>query len=74
MIKSFDIPEIKSFVQKRIDSVTGFNIEYFEIVDDTELIPLKSKDEMKKDKHYFGCVALKAGNIRLIDNIEIELV
>jgi pantothenate synthetase len=43
-------------------------------VDDTELIPLISKNEMKNDNRYFGCIAVKAGNIRLIDNIEIGLV
>jgi pantothenate synthetase len=43
-------------------------------VDDTELIPLNTKNEMKKDKRYFGCIAVVAGKIRLIDNIEIELV
>ncbi len=74
MIKEYDIREIKSFVEKNINSVPGFNVEYFEIADDTELIPVSTKDEMKKDKKYFGCIAVKAGNIRLIDNIEIGLV
>jgi pantoate--beta-alanine ligase len=73
MIKTSDIPEIKSFVQNTINSVAGFNVEYFEIVDDTELVPLKTKDEMNKDNRYFGCIAVIAGNIRLIDNIEIDL-
>jgi pantoate--beta-alanine ligase len=74
MIKDYDIREIKSFVEKNINSVPGFNVEYFEIADDTELIPVSTKDEMNKDKKYFGCIAVKAGNIRLIDNIEIGLV
>ena len=74
MIKKHDIPEIKSFVEKSINSVSGFKVEYFEIVDYTELIPLISKNEMKNDNRYFGCIAVKAGNIRLIDNIEIGLV
>jgi pantothenate synthetase len=43
-------------------------------VDDIDLIPLKTKTEMQKDKRYFGCIAVVAGKIRLIDNIEIELV
>jgi pantoate--beta-alanine ligase len=73
MIKNNDIPEIKSFVLESINNVPGFNSEYFEIVDDTELIPLNSRDEMKKDKRYFGCIAVQAGKIRLIDNIEIGL-
>jgi pantoate--beta-alanine ligase len=74
MINKYDIPEIKAFVENNINSVSGFEVEYFEIVDDTELIPLVSRYEMKNDKRYFGCIAVKAGNIRLIDNIEIELV
>ena len=40
MIKEYDIPEIKSFVIETINNVPGFNVEYFEIVDDTELIPV----------------------------------
>ena len=74
IIKKSDIPEIKSFVGDTINNVEGFKVEYFEIVDDTELIPLITKDEMKKDKRYFGCIAVQAGKIRLIDNIEIGLV
>jgi pantoate--beta-alanine ligase len=74
MIKKSDIPEIKSFVGDTINNMEGFKVEYFEIVDDTELIPLVKKDEMKKDKRYFGCIAVQAGKIRLIDNIEIGLV
>jgi pantoate--beta-alanine ligase len=74
MIENHDIPEIKSFVENSINSVQGFNVEYFEIVDDTELIPLREKSEMKISNRYFGCIAVKAGKIRLIDNIEIGLV
>ena len=74
MIKKSDIPEIKSFVGDTINNMEGFKVEYFEIVDDTELIPIITNDEMKKDKHYFACIAVQAGKIRLIDNIEIGLV
>jgi pantoate--beta-alanine ligase len=74
MIKTDDIPEIKSFVNNSINNIPGFNVEYFEIVDDTELIPLIKKEEMVKNTWYFGCIAVQAGNIRLIDNIEIGLV
>jgi len=74
MIKKYDIPEIKSYVENSIKSIQGFNVEYFEIVDDTELIPLRKKIQMKKSNRYFGCIAVKAGKIRLIDNIEIGLV
>jgi pantoate--beta-alanine ligase len=74
MIKNHEIPEIKSFVVKSISNVKGFEVEYFEIVDDMELIPVKSKADMKLEKQYFGCIAVKAGKIRLIDNIKIGLV
>jgi pantoate--beta-alanine ligase len=74
MIQNHNIPEIKKFVENSINNVEGFNVEYFEIVDENDLIPLISKDEMKKEKLYFGCIAVKAGDIRLIDNIEIRLV
>jgi pantoate--beta-alanine ligase len=74
MILKSDIPEIKSFVKETINNVEGFKVEYFEIVDDTELMPLITKGKMKKNKRYFGCIAVQAGKIRLIDNIEIGLV
>ncbi|MZP54478.1 MAG: hypothetical protein GT600_03425, partial [Bacteroidales bacterium] len=49
-------------------------LEYFEIVDDIELIPLKRKTEMKDSSKYYGCIAVRAGRIRLIDNIRVLLV
>jgi pantoate--beta-alanine ligase len=74
MIHYHDIPEIKTFVKKMINSVAGFDIEYFDIADDTELKPVGLRSEMQKGKRYFGCIAVRAGNIRLIDNIELGLV
>lgn len=74
MISKCDIPEIRKFVKESINSTKGFTLEYFEIVDDTELIPVNSKEEMMPWKKYYGCIAIKAGNIRLIDNIIIGLV
>lgn len=73
MAKNTDIPEIKSFVTGSINKVPGFNVEYFDIVDDDELIPLATRTDLKKGKLYFGCIAVKAGKIRLIDNIKIGL-
>lgn len=73
MAKNTGIPEIKSFVTGSINKVPGFNVEYFEIVCDDELIPLTTRADLKKDKLYYGCIAVKAGKIRLIDNIQIGL-
>jgi pantoate--beta-alanine ligase len=74
MIKKFDIPYIKEFVNNSINEKEGFQVEYFEIADERELFTVESKSEMKKGLRYFGCIAVKAGKIRLIDNIEFPLV
>jgi pantoate--beta-alanine ligase len=71
MIKETDIDDIKSFVRDQINNEPGFNLEYFEIVDDTDLIPVNSRSEMHAGKTYFGCIAVVAGKIRLIDNIKL---
>ncbi len=73
MINDHDIPYLISYVKKTIERAEGFSVEYFEIVDDKELNPVAARCEMNKRKKYFGCIAVKAGNIRLIDNIEVPL-
>jgi pantoate--beta-alanine ligase len=73
LINDHDIPYLISYVKKTIERAEGFTVEYFEIVDDKELRPVAARCEMKKGNKYFGCIAVSAGNIRLIDNIEIPL-
>jgi pantoate--beta-alanine ligase len=74
ILKKTDIPEVKDYVKKNIEKKPGFRVEYFEIVDDKKLTPLNSKKEMKRGNRYYGCIAVIAGKIRLIDNIEFLLV
>lgn len=74
MIAEYEIEDIKSYVEDTINRVPGFLVEYYDIVDDIELIPVSVKSEMMPGKRYFGCIAVKAGSIRLIDNVEIGLV
>lgn len=74
MLTDHEVMEIKSFVENSINNIRGFKVEYFEIVDDTELIPLHKRDEIKSGKQYYGCIAVYAGKVRLIDNIKIRLV
>ncbi len=74
MLTQSDIPEIKNYVFRTIARKAGFTIEYFEVADDRKLILLASKKEMKKGRRYYGCIAVRAGKIRLIDNIEFPLV
>lgn len=73
MLPDRDIPEIRKFVTDSLEKEAGLKVEYFEIVDDRELIPVTKKSELKKKNRYFGCIAVKAGKIRLIDNIEFTL-
>jgi pantothenate synthetase len=73
MMMLMDIPDIKEWIKRNIEETEGFSLEYFEIVDDRELIPLESKKDIVPGKRYFGCIAVKAGPIRLIDNLEIPL-
>jgi pantoate--beta-alanine ligase len=72
-ISGQDIPSLKDFVKRKIEEKEGFKLEYFEIVDDRELKPVSSRKDMESRKKYFGCIAVRAGKIRLIDNIEIPL-
>ncbi len=73
MISDNEIDQIKEFVKNNIGHYAGFSVEYFDIVDDEDLIPVTNKSELKKRKQYYGCIAVRAGKIRLIDNIEIPL-
>lgn len=71
MLREQDIPVIRSYVVEKINKTPGLKIEYFEVADDVELIPVNNKHEMIAGRKYYGCIAVKAGNIRLIDNIEM---
>lgn len=73
MSKKYDIAVLKEYVKNEIEKYAGFTVEYFEIVDDRELRPVTCKKELVKGKTYFGCIAVRAGKIRLIDNIEFPL-
>lgn len=73
MITDYEIREIKEFVADRINMIPDFRLEYFEIVEETTLTPLRSRIEMSPGRKYFGCIALWAGDVRLIDNIEVGL-
>lgn len=73
LIHEHDIPYLTVFVKTTIEKEEGFEVEYFNVVDEKELKPVKIKSEIKTGMRYFACIAVKAGQIRLIDNIEIPL-
>jgi pantoate--beta-alanine ligase len=66
---SKSISEIKQWVIDTINAVDGFEVDYFEIVDSKELTPV-TKWEQTGNKQ--GCIAVKVGSIRLIDNIRFN--
>jgi pantoate--beta-alanine ligase len=73
MLADFEIPEIREFVADRINMIPDFRLEYFEIVEQNTLAPVRSRIGMSPEKKYFGCIALWAGDVRLIDNMEFGL-
>ena len=68
--KNLSVEETKQWVIRQINSNPMLRVEYFEIVDNKELKTIKSWSE---DKIKVGCIAVKVGNIRLIDNIIFNL-
>jgi pantoate--beta-alanine ligase len=61
---------LKKVVMDTINKDPFLQVEYFEIVDDKTLQPVKSWD---KPGIKVGCIAVHAGKVRLIDNITFNL-
>jgi len=74
MARKHEVVAIRNFVISEIDKIPGFRTEYFEIVDSITLVPLESRSQATPQGHYFGCIALFAGEVRLIDNMEFRLL
>jgi pantoate--beta-alanine ligase len=64
--KSRNLKEVKDFVRQEIIRHDKLKLEYFEIVDADSLVELKKWGDSDKP---VGCIAVKIGNVRLIDNI-----
>jgi len=62
----YNVEEVKKWVVEEINRNPYLEVEYFEIVDDTELRPIC---DWKEENVKVGCVTVYAGKIRLIDNI-----
>lgn len=60
------VEELTNWVIETINKNPFLNVEYFEIVDDEQLQPIKNWNE-KSCK--IGCIAAFCGDVRLIDNI-----
>lgn len=63
------IPELKNIVASEIANTKYLRLEYFEVVRQDTLMPVESWDEPGRKQ---ACIAVWAGDIRLIDNIELK--
>jgi pantoate--beta-alanine ligase len=61
--------EIKQMVERTLNSSPGIELEYFEIIDGTSLLPAVAWDQQHD---VIGCVAARVGKVRLIDNINFS--
>jgi pantoate--beta-alanine ligase len=64
------IEDTRKWVCSTIDANSELKTEYFEIVDENTLCPVKSWEEQGNK---VGCIAVQVGEIRLIDNIRFNL-
>ena len=69
LFSHFDIPVVKKFVTNIIDAHPLLELEYFEIAEEQYLKPANDKISGNK---YRGFIVVYAGDIRLIDNIELS--
>jgi len=63
------VEELCQWTLNRINENEFLNTEYFEIVNETTLMPVKNWNENCRK---IGCIAVHCGKIRLIDNIEFK--
>lgn len=62
--KTATVAEVQQRVTDTINAVEGLEVEYYEIVDQSTLLPTDTFD------HAIGCVTVYCGPVRLIDNIK----
>lgn len=63
----------REFFTSAVETSEGFRVQYYEVADDTTLVPVKDPSEMVPGRNYRICVAVYAGNVRLIDNVPVSL-
>lgn len=64
-VNDFSVKELISWVVRSINQDTNLNVEYFSLVDSITLQPIVSWSDSAS---IIGCIAVKAGSVRLIDN------
>ena len=69
MQQGASVAEAIRFVADELAKDPVFRMDYYEIVADDTLLPVKSWDE---SAHITGCIAVYCGKIRLIDNVHYK--
>ena len=64
--KNTSVADLQKWVVEKINQNSYLSVEYFEIVNFQTLQPISSWEEAE---HIRACIAVKAGAVRLIDNI-----
>lgn len=67
--KKYPVNKVVEWVIGEIDQNPHLKTEYFEIVDNDDLMPINAWDD-KTNKT--GCIAVMCGNVRLIDNVSFS--
>ena len=62
--KTATVKEVEQKVINTINLINGLEVEYYEIVDQTTLLPTNDFS------HAIGCITVYCGPVRLIDNIK----
>lgn len=62
--KGATVENVRQRVVDTINAVEGLEVEYYEIVDQTTLLPTDTF------RHAIGCVTVYCGPVRLIDNMK----
>ncbi len=69
MKQGLSVVAVKKFVEDQVYAAEGVDLEYFEIIDGTTLMPARNWDA---GRDVIGCIAARVGKIRLIDNINFS--
>lgn len=69
LAKSLDVNKLTEWVIRELNNDTLLQVDYFQVVDSLTLMPVEkwSHPGVKQ-----GCVAVKIGKVRLIDNIKFD--
>ena len=62
--KTASVAEVQQRVIDTVNAIPGLEVEYYEIVDQTTLLPTDTFE------HAIGCITVYCGPVRLIDNIK----